>query len=380
MCITQPPVSSNNKQASRKSPTPSRQAPSSRKFSSKQASSSIKPQAPSSKRPPPSRKSPAPSSSLPHKCPGPSPKQPPSSSKSSSRKSSSRPPPSSPAPSSKQPPSSPKSPAPSSKQPPSSPKSPSPPSKQPPKSPSPPSKQPPKSPSPPSKQPPSSPMSPTPAVTCSLESSSEALSQPVESSSSPSDNVVVLSESPVKISDDDIWISSLSLYIQDCTILQTSGSWLNDNLIYAAQMLLNNKSKIEGFQSTQFGKKLAFSTIPPYTKYIQILHVDGNHWNVVSNIRSDGGVFTNSVCIYDSLYMHVALDTKEQICSFVRPKNYKFTFDIANTQHQTNSSDCGLFAIAFATELVHSQSPVLCEFNASMMWNHLLMSSKWCSY
>ena len=369
MCITQPPVSSNNKQASRKSPAPSRQAPSSRKFSSKQASSSIKPQAPSSKRPPPSRKSPAPSSSLPHKCPGPSPKQPPSSSKSSSRKSSSRPPPSSPAPSSKQPPSSPKSPAPSSKQPPSSPKSPSPPSKQPPKSPS-----------PPSKQPPSSPMSPTPAVTCSLESSSEALSQPVESSSSPSDNVVVLSESPVKISDDDIWISSLSLYIQDCTILQTSGSWLNDNLIYAAQMLLNNKSKIEGFQSTQFGKKLAFSTIPPYTKYIQILHVDGNHWNVVSNIRSDGGVFTNSVCIYDSLYMHVALDTKEQICSFVRPKNYKFTFDIANTQHQTNSSDCGLFAIAFATELVHSQSPVLCEFNASMMWNHLLTSSKWCSY
>ena len=195
----------------------------------------------------------------------------------------------------------------------------------------------------------------------------------MESSSSPSDNVVVLSESPVKISDDDIWISSLSLYIQDRTILQTSGSWLNDNLIYAAQMLLNNQSKIKGFQSTQFGKKLAFPTIPPYMKYIQILHVDGNHWNVVSNIQSDGGVFTNSVCIYDSLYMHVALDTKKQICSFVRPKNNEFTFDIANTQHQTNSSDCGLFAIAFATELVHSQSPVLCEFNTSMMRNHLLI-------
>ena len=41
--------------------------------------------------------------------------------------------------------------------------------------------------------------------------------------------------------------------------------------------------------------------------------------------------------------------------------NNEFTFDIANTQHQTNSSDCGLFAIAFATELVHSQSPVLCD-------------------
>ena len=151
----------------------------------------------------------------------------------------------------------------------------------------------------------------------------------------------------MKTSDDDIWISSLSLYIQDRTILQTSGSWLNDNLIYAAQMLLNNQSKIEGFQSTQFGKKLAFSTIPPYTKsskFSMLMETTGMLFLIY--IRSDGGVFTNSVCIYDSLYMHVALDTKKQICSCVRPKNNEFTFDIANTQHQTNSSDCGLFAIA----------------------------------
>ena len=70
-------------------------------------------------------------------------------------------------------------------------------------------------------------MSPTPAVTCSLESSSEALSQPMESSSSPSDNVVVLSESPVKISDDDIFSSIFNKTIMLFCLSQTDLSKVN---------------------------------------------------------------------------------------------------------------------------------------------------------
>ena len=49
-----------------------------------------------------------------------------------------------------------------------------------------------------------------------------------------------------------------------------------------------------------------------------------------------------------------------------------FHFDIMNVQHQTNLSDCGLFAIAFTTELAHGQSPLLCDFNTSLMRSHLL--------
>ena len=106
---------------------------------------------------------------------------------------------------------------------------------------------------------------------------------------------------------------------------------------------------------------------------IQILHVDGNHWILVSNIRSlDGGVCYNSVCIYDSLKTSISLDTKKQICSLVKPKEAQFIFDVLNVQYQTNLSDCGLFAIAFATELVYQQSPVFCDFNTSVMRSHLL--------
>lgn len=63
-----------------------------------------------------------------------------------------------------------------------------------------------------------------------------------------------------------------------------NGTWINDNIISAAHMRQCD-DEIEGFQDTQLGKKPAFLPIPPDTKYIQILHVDGNHWNAVSNIK-----------------------------------------------------------------------------------------------
>ena len=173
----------------------------------------------------------------------------------------------------------------------------------------------------------------------------------------------------------DVWIDSLKLSIQDRAILEVPGKWLNDKIIYAAHMLLKSISgdEVDGFQDTQLGKNLVFSPVCPYNKFIQILHVDGNHWILVSNIRSlDGGVCYNSVCIYDSLKTSISLDTKKQICSLVKPKEAQFIFDVLNVQHQTNLSDCGLFAIAFATELVYQQSPVFCDFNTSVMRSHLL--------
>ena len=185
---------------------------------------------------------------------------------------------------------------------------------------------------------------------------------------------MVLSDSPVKL-DKDSWVSSLDLYSRDRVILQTAGSWVNDNIISAAHRLLKQQSedKIEGFQCTQLAKKLAFAKIKPFTQFVQILHVDGNHWNVLSNIRGhDGGIMSDSVFIFDSLYNHVSLHTKKQICSLIRPRCKEFRFDIVDTQRQTNASDCGIFAIAFATELIHHKSPALCEFDVSQMRPHLI--------
>ena len=93
---------------------------------------------------------------------------------------------------------------------------------------------------------------------------------------------------------------------------------------------------------------------------MQILHVCNCHWILVSNVHQINGCSLNSVGIYDSNRMLSVSETlKKEICSFVKPICAFYAFDIMDIQTQTNSSDCGLFALACATELVAGYDPVL---------------------
>ena len=49
--------------------------------------------------------------------------------------------------------------------------------------------------------------------------------------------------------------------------------------------------------------------------FIQILHVEGNHWIAIEHISSD------CVNIYDSVHSSVSTDTKLQIASMLRTGN-----------------------------------------------------------
>lgn len=69
--------------------------------------------------------------------------------------------------------------------------------------------------------------------------------------------------------------------------------WLNDSVISAAI----SGEEVNGFQNTQLGKKLAFSPVSPYKKFIHV-YVDGlDQWMMVSFV---------SVCIYDSRKTSIA--------------------------------------------------------------------------
>ena len=68
----------------------------------------------------------------------------------------------------------------------------------------------------------------------------------------------------------------------------------------------------------------------------------------------------------------LSLSTKRQICSFVRPTCNELKFDIMNIQCQENMNDCGLFAIAYATELVYGEDPCFCHFQTEVMRSHLM--------
>ena len=62
----------------------------------------------------------------------------------------------------------------------------------------------------------------------------------------------------------------------------------------------------------------------------------------------------------------------KQVCSFVRPVSNNRHFDVMNTQMRENCHDCGLFAVAYAAELVHGKDPCLAHFNTEMMRSHLI--------
>ena len=160
-------------------------------------------------------------------------------------------------------------------------------------------------------------------------------------------------------------------------ILQSS-SWLNDNLIFAAHCLLKDQSKgtIHGFKSTQCSRRIGedkFPPVPQNSSFIQLLHVANCHWITASNIDIRGKTYYNdAVCVYDSGIAHVSFSTKETICQFMKPRCDALLFDVMNIQPQPNLNDCGLFALACATELVHGFDPVLCYFDCAAMRLHLL--------
>ena len=103
--------------------------------------------------------------------------------------------------------------------------------------------------------------------------------------------------------DDQYWIKNLGLYVCDKNIL-LSKEWLNDNIITAAQKLLQDQSEgcILGLQSPQLAKSLNFTEVPPRSKFLQVLHVSDSHWILTSNIDiQQDCCLDDTVFIYDSL-------------------------------------------------------------------------------
>ena len=81
------------------------------------------------------------------------------------------------------------------------------------------------------------------------------------------------------------------------------------------------------------------------------------------------------MCIYDSLpRRNVHHSIVKQICSFFKPplRCESVKFDVMNTEKQPNGFDCGVFALACATELAFGCDPVLREWDVKNMRPHLI--------
>jgi hypothetical protein len=143
-----------------------------------------------------------------------------------------------------------------------------------------------------------------------------------------------------------------------------SGEWLTDREIFWGLFLLRNQyGHVGGLEDTVVmaaGKSLnpAIQALNVY-----ILHTEGNHWVTVCLGDACVGIW-----VYDSLACgRVAEDIKKQIEHVTNEDQ----FCLAPTQQQTNSQDCGLFAIAFAVDLVEGFNPCGIQYDESLMREHL---------
>ena len=147
--------------------------------------------------------------------------------------------------------------------------------------------------------------------------------------------------------------------------------------MYSAQKLLQRQvgGSIAGWQSTQCWKRTKkFDVLPYHSPFIQILNIENRHWVTVSNILTLGKHSNDKVYLFDSMRpSKVAPILKEQLCSFIKPGVDELDIMIVDVQQQNNSYDCGLFALAYATELAFGYDPATFLWDQPSMRKYLLL-------
>ena len=102
--------------------------------------------------------------------------------------------------------------------------------------------------------------------------------------------------------------------------------------------------------------------------FLQILHVDSNHWVVVSTLQSAPG----SVSVYDSLSSNrLSPATREAVTRLLHRQGQEVSICCQDVQQQSGGDDCGLFAIAFSASLCAGEDPTKQHYQQERMREHL---------
>ena len=165
----------------------------------------------------------------------------------------------------------------------------------------------------------------------------------------------------------DLWVicNGYRLYNKDKQQL-LNGKELTDIHINGACALLREQyPEIGGIQSTLYQQ---YDRALNQSKHaIQILHVQPNHWAVISTL----GCEENIIEYYDSLFTNMSLSTKAIITKLLRP-NESITIRMINVAKQIGTTECGLYAIAYCISLANGQDPCKVVYDQREMREHMI--------
>ena len=175
---------------------------------------------------------------------------------------------------------------------------------------------------------------------------------------------------PLKLKDTNkrskTWVPSLGLEYHHRQTISESG-WLSSDHINAAHKLLRQQFTISGLQDPGYAKNPSAFKVQG-NGAIQIHHNGINHWLTSTCAR---GV----VKVYDSLWKtDISPSVHLQLGAIYREKakHGSLNVDICHVEHQTGSSDCGLYAVAYATNLAYGNDPSKISYSSDELRPHFI--------
>ena len=160
------------------------------------------------------------------------------------------------------------------------------------------------------------------------------------------------------------WVDGLTK--SDQAVLINNG-WLTDKIINEAQSLLKKKYPyVNGLQDVTLGLTLSFAI--QTEEFVQILHTGHAHWVTVSNIGCKDG----EINIFDSYPPVTTTHLLDQIAALLATPRSIINIRYMDTQLQYGSTDCGIFAIAFAATLASGDQPGAFHFDQPQIRKHLI--------
>ena len=124
----------------------------------------------------------------------------------------------------------------------------------------------------------------------------------------------------------------------------TNKRMLSNNVIYGFNILCRRQFEhVAGLQDPLLGQTSQYSVMKNQ-KFVQILHNNRAHWVAISTYNCKNG----EVNYYDSLFSCRINDfVKQQLCALMQADEDALKINVMPVQQQTNSVDCGIFAMAF---------------------------------
>lgn len=172
------------------------------------------------------------------------------------------------------------------------------------------------------------------------------------------------------------WIGTLTQV--DKKTISDSKCLTSDIVNYAQNILSKQFPLIQGFQNTCYApvfcnqqKKWLSETsfTPTQAPAVQIHHTGHSHW--VTSLTKQ----SNEVYLLDSMYDTLTTSSEIQLSQIYSHGKKRLLVKLPEVQKQTNSIDCGLFAIANAVEFCFTSfsGGIHVEFDTELLREHLVI-------